>query len=268
ELVIVPIQGKDLPNRERFGKQDPFILFKLGNVSKRNTTDIRGGQRPQWKDDQISILMYQSDAKDATSLYVTCLDEDQKKDDLIGDCVINLAKVLEIGELDDWFELTYKGREAGMLLLQLTYFSHDPKHPTNRMNRVPPVPAHHSGSGAPLRRPINKKPKTEAEKPEVEEEHVDEGPVYKPPVVSEAVTPPTPAIPQVPVVPGAAGYPYGTISGGAPRPLSPSGASTPYGGHHTPQVPPANPYGTPAVPPANPYATPAVPPANPYATPA
>ncbi|KAF9957238.1 hypothetical protein BGZ72_002019 [Mortierella alpina] len=53
ELVIIPIQGKDLPNRERFGKQDPFILFKLGNVSKRSSTDVRGGQRPIWKDDQI-----------------------------------------------------------------------------------------------------------------------------------------------------------------------------------------------------------------------
>jgi len=53
ELVIIPIQGRDLPNRERFGKQDPFILFKLGNVAKRSTTDVRGGQRPRWKDDQV-----------------------------------------------------------------------------------------------------------------------------------------------------------------------------------------------------------------------
>ncbi|KAF9120701.1 hypothetical protein BGW39_011174 [Mortierella sp. 14UC] len=87
ELVIVPIQGRDLPNRERFGKQDPFILFKLGNVSKRSSTDI-------------NIKMYQSDAKDATSLYVTCLDEDHQKNDLIGDCVVNLQKVLDYGEHD------------------------------------------------------------------------------------------------------------------------------------------------------------------------
>ncbi|KAF9945553.1 hypothetical protein BGZ70_003742 [Mortierella alpina] len=186
ELVIIPIQGKDLPNRERFGKQDPFILFKLGNVSKRSSTDVRGGQRPIWKDDQINIFMYESDAKDAKSLYVTCLDEDPKKNDLIGDCVINLAKVLEQGEHDDWFELSYKGREAGMLMLQLTYYSHDPV-----------VPA------------------------------------------------------QVPMV-SAAGYPYGTLPAGAGRPVSPSGQNH-YVGHHTPVVPPVNPYGQPAAP-ANPYA--------------
>lgn len=44
--------------------------------------------------------MYESDAKDATSLYVTCLDEDHQKNDFIGNCVVNLAKVLEYGEHD------------------------------------------------------------------------------------------------------------------------------------------------------------------------
>ncbi|KAF8939449.1 hypothetical protein BGZ58_009725 [Dissophora ornata] len=248
ELVIVPIQGKDLPNRERFGKQDPFILFKLGNVSKRSSTDIRGGQRPRWKEDQINIFMYESDAKDATSLYVTCLDEDPQKNDLIGDCVINLARVLELGEQDDWFELSYKGREAGELMLQLTYYSYDPKHPTNKMNRAPPstpVP------GAPARRPIHptKEAKKADDKPE--DENRDEGPVYQPPVVPE---PPAPAVPIVPV----AGYPYGTMpAGGMGRPVSPSGPGGHYVGHHTPQIPTtANPYGIPgAIPPANPYAT-------------
>ncbi|KAK3840215.1 MAG: hypothetical protein JOS17DRAFT_9982 [Linnemannia elongata] len=68
--------------------------------------------------------MYESDAKDATSLYVTCLDEDPQKNDLIGDCVINMVRVMDYGEQDDWFQLSYKGREAGELLLQLTYYSH------------------------------------------------------------------------------------------------------------------------------------------------
>ncbi|KAH7043109.1 hypothetical protein BKA57DRAFT_120979 [Linnemannia elongata] len=98
--------------------------------------------------------MYESDAKDATSLYVTCLDEDHQKNDFIGNCVVNLAKVLEYGEHDDWFELTYKGREAGELQLQLTYYSFDPKHPTHRANRLSkPPPA--SNSGTPARRPLH-----------------------------------------------------------------------------------------------------------------
>ncbi|KAF9186345.1 hypothetical protein BGZ51_007309 [Haplosporangium sp. Z 767] len=256
ELVIVPIQGKDLPNRERFGKQDPFILFKLGNVSKRSTTDVRGGQRPIWKDDQINIFMYESDAKDAKSLYVTCLDEDPKKNDLIGDCVINLAKVLEQGEHDDWFELSYKGREAGELLLQLTYYSHDPKHPTNRMNRPK---ASETTTGGSARRPIHpiKEPKKHKEEPAAEDGGADEGPVYKPPVVPEASVYQEPAVPvQTPMV-SASAYPYGVHPAGgipgAPRPVSPSSQNH-YVGHHTPQIPPVNPYGPPAATPAHPYA--------------
>ncbi|KAF9570515.1 hypothetical protein EC968_001737 [Mortierella alpina] len=197
DLTIVPIQGRDLPNRERFGKQDPFILFKLGNVSKRSSTDVRGGQRPRWKDDQINILMYESDAKDATSLYVTCLDEDHQKSELIGDCVINLAKVLEHGEHDDWFELSYKGREAGELMLQLTYYSHDPKHPTSRMNRAAPGTPIPANGTAPARRPIHPtsgpakvvSPSVSSATPTAPAAatslHTDGGPVYQPPARTE-----------------------------------------------------------------------------------
>ncbi|KAF9417048.1 hypothetical protein BGZ76_004568, partial [Entomortierella beljakovae] len=143
------------------------------------------------------------------------------------------------------FELSYKGKEAGTLLLQLTYHSNDPTHKTYKPNRPS-----YSGTGAPARRSIypTKKTQNEEKPEEVEEEHVDEGPVYKPPVVE-------PTTPQVPMVPGAVGYPYGTLPAGGPHPLSPSATQTHFTGHHTPQVSPsAIPYGTPAVPAASPYA--------------
>ena len=235
DLVIVPIQGRDLPNRERFGKQDPFILFKLGNVSKRSSTDVRGGQRPRWKDDQINILMYESDAKDATSLYVTCLDEDHQKSELIGDCVINLAKVLEHGEHDDWFELSYKGREAGELMLQLTYYSHDPKHPTSRMNRAAPSTPIPANGTAPARRPIHPtsgpakvvSPSLSSATPTASaaatSAHTDEGPVYRPPAGTE----PAPG-----AVPTAGAYQHGGR-------ISPVGQGS-YITQASPQFPPGN----------------------------
>ncbi|KAF9580119.1 hypothetical protein BGW38_003364, partial [Lunasporangiospora selenospora] len=208
ELAIVPIQGRDVPNRERFGKQNPFILFKLGNVSKRSSTDVRGGQRPRWKDDQITILMYESDAKDAKSLYVSCLDEDKQKNDLIGDCVINLAKVLEQGEQDDWFELTYKGREAGELMLQITYFSHNPSHWTHKNNR-PSMKTSEATLGAPLRRPIHPLNPHRISTP--------------PPVASSTSSPSTAPHPNAAPVPGHnPSYPNGRVS--------PSGQS-PYGSY-------------------------------------
>ncbi|KAF9162850.1 hypothetical protein DFQ26_003198 [Actinomortierella ambigua] len=246
ELVIVPIQGRDLPNRERFGKQDPFVLFKLGNVSKRSSTDIRGGQRPRWKDDQINVLMYESDAKDAKSLYVTCLDEDPQKNDLIGDCVINLDKVLKDGEHDDWFQLSYKGREAGELQLQLTYYDFDPSHPLNKKGRS-------TETGKPGRRALHgtKILKPESKFVEVEEHEDDKGDVYQPPKVAETPVYQEPAPPaQTPMV--GHNYPYAghaaghtaaghTVGhpGASPmpgRPVSPAGTTGGhYVGHHTPQ---------------------------------
>ncbi|KAF8988151.1 hypothetical protein BGZ52_000279 [Haplosporangium bisporale] len=244
ELVIIPIQGRDLPNRERFGKQDPFILFKLGNVSKRTSTDVRGGQRPRWNDEQINILMYHSDAKDATSLYVSCMDEDHQKNDLIGDCVINLAKVLERGEHDDWFELKYRGREAGELMLQLTYYSRVCARSGVQLNRP-------AASGQVTKRPIhptNAKPaKVEshayAAEPKPVVAPVEDGTVYKPPVVVSEPYAPHPYQAQ-------AGYPYATVNQGsiptAGRPVSPAGRPVSpaghYVGHHTPNITPNNPY--------------------------
>ncbi|GJJ78549.1 hypothetical protein EMPS_10908 [Entomortierella parvispora] len=250
ELIIIPIQGRDLPNRERFGKQDPFILFKLGNVSKRTMTDIRGGQRPRWKDEQVEILMYDSDAKDATSLFVSCLDEDHQRNELIGDCVINLAKVMEKGEHDDWFELSYKGREAGELMLQLTYYSHDLDSPLHKQNRPPnpPVPSGTLAGRRPIH-PVNPvvaavkadaaaaaaakadsaaaRPTTTPATALVPTAKLDSGPIYQPP-----------SIPAAP----------------ADGRNSPSGQNQ-YIGHPAPQMAPNHPFGQQLPTGAGPYGT-------------
>lgn len=62
--------------------------------------------------------MYESDAKDATSLYVTCLDEDPQKNDLIGDCVINMVRVMDYGEQDGMLD---RPRIYHLTTIQLPY---------------------------------------------------------------------------------------------------------------------------------------------------
>ena len=66
--------------------------------------------------------MYDSEAKDATSLYVTCLDEDHQKNELVGDCVINLAKVLEKeGFIASYTVTKVEGKPAPTLEINLKY---------------------------------------------------------------------------------------------------------------------------------------------------
>lgn len=39
---------KNLPNRKKIGKQDPYAVARLGKEAKRTDADIRGGQTPRW----------------------------------------------------------------------------------------------------------------------------------------------------------------------------------------------------------------------------
>lgn len=39
---------KNLPNKKKIGKQDPYAVARLAKVAKRTDTDVRGGQVPKW----------------------------------------------------------------------------------------------------------------------------------------------------------------------------------------------------------------------------
>lgn len=38
------------------GKQDPFVIFRIGESIQKTKTDLRGGQHPTW-DDQVRVFM-------------------------------------------------------------------------------------------------------------------------------------------------------------------------------------------------------------------
>ena len=72
-----------------------------------------------------------SSFSDYSSIKVTVFSDDSKDPVLIGDAGIDLRPVFKNGEFDDWVELSYKGRYAGEVYLEMTYYSEAP----------PPVPA-------------------------------------------------------------------------------------------------------------------------------
>ncbi|KAI8391139.1 C2 domain-containing protein [Radiomyces spectabilis] len=100
------------------GKQDPFCVFRLGEVAKKTKTDYRGGQHPLW-DDQVNIPVPEG----KTKMRVQLFDEDSKREDLISEGEIDITKAITEGEADDWFPLTYRGRSAGQIYLELTFYS-------------------------------------------------------------------------------------------------------------------------------------------------
>lgn len=121
ELVIVAYKAKDLPEREIVGKQDPFVVFRIGETIKKTKTDLGGGQRPTW-DDQVNLPIPEKKTKVVVQVY----DEDAKRQELISECELDINKVIEDGEEDNWYELQYRGRPAGEIYLEMTFYSAKP----------------------------------------------------------------------------------------------------------------------------------------------
>ncbi|KAG1491777.1 hypothetical protein G6F47_006558 [Rhizopus delemar] len=123
------------------GKQDPFVIFRLGENTRQTRTDYRGGQHPLW-DDQVNMPVPEK----KKSMVVQVYDEDAKRKDLISELELDLTKVLEEGEHDDWFPLQYKGRKAGEIYLEMTFYSAapPPKRQPTRYGTRPKKPVGHA----------------------------------------------------------------------------------------------------------------------------
>ncbi|KAI9800679.1 MAG: hypothetical protein M1825_004001 [Sarcosagium campestre] len=126
DLVVVIDKAKNLPNRKTMGKQDPYCAARLGkNQAKKTETDKRGGQTPRW-DQELRFTVH--DSPDYNRLKISVFNDD-KKTDLIGESWISLDKVVVRGggRSDAWHTLNCKGRFAGEIRIELTYYDIRPK---------------------------------------------------------------------------------------------------------------------------------------------
>ncbi|KAI9813240.1 MAG: hypothetical protein M1827_004182 [Pycnora praestabilis] len=124
-LVLVIDRARNLPNRKTMGKQDPYCAARLGKEAKKTETDKRGGQTPRW-DQELRFIVH--DSPDYYQLKVSVFNDD-KKTDLIGETWVNLEAVVVPGggQNDLWHNLTCKGRYAGEIRIELTYYDTRPK---------------------------------------------------------------------------------------------------------------------------------------------
>ncbi|CAO0797336.1 unnamed protein product [Mucor circinelloides] len=118
ELVVVALKAEKLQHQAP-GKQDPFCLFRVGDVIKRTKTDYGGGLYPIW-DDQVNIPV----AAGQYQMHVQIFDKDTKPNNLMGDGIVDLKKVLRDKEHDGYFPLQFRGRQStGVIYLELTFYS-------------------------------------------------------------------------------------------------------------------------------------------------
>ncbi|KAL7343762.1 C2 domain-containing protein [Rhodotorula toruloides] len=134
-LVVIVLRAKNLPNRVRIGKQNPYATVTYGLHKKRTDTIERGGQQPEWdaefrfeilKDDSNSLVV----APLATGyppgrrvLRIACWADDARDPKLIGEGELDIEETIKVGKFDDWVKLERKGRYAGEVYLELTWYS-------------------------------------------------------------------------------------------------------------------------------------------------
>ncbi|TGJ88636.1 hypothetical protein E0Z10_g28 [Xylaria hypoxylon] len=124
-LVLIVDRAKNLPNRKTIGKQDPYCAARLGKEAKKTATDIRGGQTPKW-DQELRFTVH--DSPDYYQLKLSVFNDD-KKTELIGETWIDLRDIIVQGggQSDQWHNLNCKGKYAGSIRIEITYYDGRPK---------------------------------------------------------------------------------------------------------------------------------------------
>ncbi|RKL27009.1 hypothetical protein BFJ72_g13443 [Fusarium proliferatum] len=124
-LVAIVDRAKNLPNRKTIGKQDPYCAARLGKEARKTTTDVRGGQTPKW-DQELRFTVH--DCPDYYQLKLSIFTDD-KRTDLIGESWIDLRGIIVPGggQNDFWQTLTCKGKYAGEIRVEITFYDTRPK---------------------------------------------------------------------------------------------------------------------------------------------
>jgi Ca2+-dependent lipid-binding protein len=95
---------------------DPYCILTLGDQSVKGTICKKGGKRPFWDD----IVIFRGSQDPVVTLEL--MDKDTlTSDDLIGVCEIDLQEVEDEGKVTKWYELHYKRKLAGEILIETTF---------------------------------------------------------------------------------------------------------------------------------------------------
>ncbi|WFD35160.1 hypothetical protein MCUN1_002010 [Malassezia cuniculi] len=116
---------------------NPYASISVGDTTLRTRADRRGGQHPHW-DEQLNFEIYDNiqellltSVQDAPpplpskTLHIACFAEDRDTE-MIGEGTLSLDTVLRDGEHDTWVPIFNRGRYAGEVYVELTFYSADP----------------------------------------------------------------------------------------------------------------------------------------------
>jgi len=116
-VIIKPLSGQLTHDTDSWGKMDPYCKIKIGAQTEKSKECTDGGKFPSWTD----TLTFRRDKEDLINIEVW--DADVGKDDLIGQGALAMSTVFNnSNKYNGWVDLTYKGKSAGKLLIDVQYF--------------------------------------------------------------------------------------------------------------------------------------------------
>ncbi|KAF4993836.1 hypothetical protein FGRMN_6202 [Fusarium graminum] len=155
-LVAIVDRAKNLPNRKTIGKQDPYCAARLGKEARKTSTDVRGGQTPKW-DEELRFTVH--DCPDYYQLKLSIFTDD-KRTDLIGESWIDLRGIIVTGggQNDFWQTLTCKGKYAGEIRVEITFYDTrtKPDKPAPKQKQI--APAEPDQGSVSKRTPVKRRP--------------------------------------------------------------------------------------------------------------
>jgi len=111
-LVVVVFKARNLVNKTRIGKQDPFCSVSISSDKKRTKTVKKGGQAPEW-DDELRFEIWQ-DAPDEARPEVTSTG--------------GVKPAVENGSISST-RIIKQGPDANKKIMKVAVYADDPRDP-------------------------------------------------------------------------------------------------------------------------------------------
>ena len=113
-LRVHLIEAKLTHDTETFGKMDPYVKMNCREQEWKSAVCNDGGKHPTWHSQFFDIhVHYLGD-----DLTFKLWDDDIGKDEFIAEGSTKLSSLVHHGGFDEWFTVTYKGKDAGKLHLK------------------------------------------------------------------------------------------------------------------------------------------------------
>ena len=113
-LNIFILEARLDRDTDTFGKMDPYVVINTRMQRIRTKTAKGQGKSPSWADECMEVdVKYVGD-----DFHLQIFDEDMTDSDLVCESTQKLSSLC-VGEgLDDWFVLTFKGKDVGKVHLK------------------------------------------------------------------------------------------------------------------------------------------------------